>query len=114
MTKTFAIALVLLAATFAWAASSHSVNFSKPAVVGNTELKPGDYKLEFNGDKAVLKRGKTELEAPVTLETGAVKYNQTTACCVGEDGKYRLQEIRVGGTNTKILFKEPVGMATGK
>jgi hypothetical protein len=114
MTRNLLLAFVLFAMALAWAASSHSVNFSKPAIVGNTEIKPGDYKLELNGNKAVLKRGKTEVEAEVTVENGATKFTQTSACCLGDDGKYRLQEIRVGGTNTKVTFKENMGMAVGK
>ena len=114
ITKNLVLAFVLFAVALAWAASSHTVNFSKPAIVGNTELKPGDYKLELNGNKAILTHGKIAVEAEVTVETGATKFSQTSACCLGEDGKYRLQEIRVGGTNTKVTFKENMGIAVGK
>jgi hypothetical protein len=114
MTKNIIVAFVIFAVALAWAASGHTVNFSKPAMVGSTEIKAGDYKLELNGDKATLTKGKTTVEADVTVENGATKYNQTSACCLGQDGKYRLQEIRVGGTNTKVTFKENSGMAVGK
>lgn len=109
-TPTFIISAVALA----WAASSHTVNFTKPAVVGNTELKPGDYKLELNGTTAILKKGKTSVEAAVTVESGKDKFRETSACCLGDDGKYRLQEIRVGGTNLKVVFKSNAEMAVGK
>ncbi len=114
MTKNLIITFVVFAVALAWAASGHTVNFAKPAVVGSTEIKPGDYKLELNGNKATLTKGKTTVEADVTVEEGGSKFLQTSACCLGEDGKYRLQEIRVGGTNTKITFKENTGMAVGK
>jgi hypothetical protein len=114
MTKNIIAASVLLAATLAWAASSYTVNLPKPTMVAGSELRPGDYKLEINGAKAILKHGKTEVEADVTVETGASRYAQTSACCMSEDGKYRLQEIRVGGTNTKLTFKENTGASVGK
>lgn len=114
MTKNLIVMSVIFAVALAWAASGHTVKFTKPAIVGSTEIKPGDYKLELNGSKATLTKGKTTVEADVTVEDGANKFDQTSACCLGEDGKYRLTEIRVGGTNTKVTFKENSGMAVGK
>ena len=114
MIKNIVVAFVIFAVALVWAASSHTVNFSKPAIVGSTEIKAGDYKLKLNENKAILTKGKTVVEADVNVENGPNKFNQTSACCLGEDGKYRLQEIRVGGTNTKVTFKENSGMAAGK
>ena len=114
MTRNIILLFVLFAVAVAWAASGYTVNFSKPAMVGGTEIKAGNYKLELDGDKAVLKNGKTTVEADVTVETNPNKFDRTSACCLGEDGKYRLQEIRVGGTTTKVTFKENSGMAVGK
>lgn len=114
MTRNIIAAFAFLAAALAWAASSYTVNLPKPAVVAGSQLKPGDYKLEINGSKAILKHGKTEVEADVTVETGSTRYAETSACCMSEDGKYRLQEIRVGGTNTKLTFKENTGASVGR
>lgn len=112
MKKNFAF--LTFTAALAWAGAGSTVNLPKPAVLAGTELKPGDYKLELNGTTAVLKHGKVSVEAPVTVENGPNKYSQTSACCLGDDGKYHLQEIRVGGTNTKITFKEDAGLAVAK
>ncbi len=114
MTKKLVLVFAMFAVALAWAASGYTVNLQKPAIVAGAELKPGDYKLELNGDKATLKHGKTSVEAEVTVENGATKFSQTSTCCLGEDGKYRLEEIRVGGTNTKVTFKQNSGMAVGK
>ena len=114
MIKNIIVLFVLFAVAVAWAASGYSINFSKPALVGGAELKAGDYKLELNGDKATLRNGKTSVEASVVVETNPNKFDRTSACCLGEDGKYRLQEIRVGGTNTKVTFKESSTLAGGK
>jgi hypothetical protein len=115
MSRNIIVVFVLFAVALAWAATGYNVNLSKPAIVGGTEIKAGEYKLELNPDgKAVLKKGKTSVQADVTVETNPNKFDRTSACCLGEDGKYRLQEIRVGGTNTKVTFKENTGMAVGK
>jgi hypothetical protein len=114
MIRNIAVLFVLFAVAVGWAAAGYNVTLSKPAVVGGTEIKAGNYKLELDGDKAVLRNGKTSVEADVTVETNPLKFDRTSACCVGEDGKYHLQEIRVGGTTTKVTFKESSGMAVGK
>ena len=94
-----------LTAALAWAASSHSLNLPKPAVVNGTEIKAGDYKVELNGTKVTIKNKHASVEAEVSVETLPSKTYQSTACCLGEDGKYKLQEIRLGGTATKLVFK---------
>src|SRR5262249_19250627 len=95
----FALASVL-------GASDYRVTLQKPAVINGTKVKADDYKLELNGGKAVLKSGKTSVAADVSVEDSSAKYNSTSACCVAEDGNYHLQEIRLGGTNKKLIFKD--------
>ncbi len=119
MTKNIPVAFVFFAVALAWAASGYHVNFQKPAVVNGTEIKAGDYKLELDGNKAILKHGKTAVEADVVVETAPGKFASTSVCCLGEDGKYRLKEIRVGGTDNKVTFKqnsaeENSGLVAGK
>jgi hypothetical protein len=112
MIKKVALSLTTFALAIALGATKYRVNLPKPAVVAGTELKAGDYKVEIIGDKAILKNGKSSVETDVSVENGANKYYETSACCLAEDGKYRLQELRIGGTNTKLLFKNtPAGGA---
>lgn len=97
-------------ATFALAvasASSYNVTFFEPVVVNGTTLKPGDYKVEVNNDKAVLKRGKAVAESPVKVENSEDKYARTSVRLVGT----QVEEIRVGGTHTRLIF-EKTGVAT--
>lgn len=103
-TKIFSLLTVAIA--IAWGATAYRVNLPKPAVVSGTELKAGDYKVEVNGNKVTLKNGKSTVETEATVENGATKFSQSSACCLAEDGKYRLQELRIGGTNTKLIFKD--------
>ncbi len=106
MSKKIAFSLFVFALAVALGASSYSVTLSKPAVINGTELKAGDYKVEINGSKATIKSGKTSVETDVTVDTLPAKAYQSTACCLGEDGKYHLQELRLGGSNIKLTIKE--------
>ena len=86
-------------------ARSYTVNLLHPSVVGTTELKPGDYKIEVNDQKAVITKGKIRTESDVKVEEGDTKFDTTTVRYVNAtDGKVKIQEIRLGGTKTKLVF----------
>ncbi len=108
MVKGLTLGLATLAlAAAASAATSYNVTFFEPVVVNGTSLKPGEYKVEVNNDKATIKRGKTLDESPVKIESNEVKYPSTSVRLVGT----QVEEIRVGGTKTKLVF-EKAGVAT--
>lgn len=92
--------LATLALGIAGAASTYNVKFYQPVWIGATELKPGDYKIEMQGDKAVFKSGKSSIEVPATMEKSDKKYNFTSF--TSADSK--ISEIDLGGTATKIVF----------
>ncbi|MGH7973602.1 MAG: hypothetical protein ACREIC_33205 [Limisphaerales bacterium] len=96
----FAFATVALAAASA-ASNSFNLTIYQPTWVEGTQLKPGDYKVQMQGDKAVIKSGKNAIEVPVKVETAGQKYNSTA---IRVDSNQKLEEIRVGGTSTRILF----------
>ena len=87
-------------------ASSYTVSLFAPSMVGATELKPGDYKIEVNDEKAIIRNGKVEAESPVKVEQGDTKFDRTVVRYVNDgDGKVmHIQEIRIGGTKTKLVF----------
>jgi hypothetical protein len=93
-----------LALAIASAANSYRVTLFQPSYVGSSELKPGDYKIEVNGDKAIIKAGKNTVEAAVKVETADEKYPSTAVRYANDSGKSRIEEIRLGGTNTKLVF----------
>jgi hypothetical protein len=86
------------------AASSYTVKVVDPTWIGQTELKPGDYKVQIEGQKAQLKMGKTVIEVPAKMETGSTKYSFTQLGTKVVDGKAKLEEIDFGGTNARIVF----------
>jgi len=101
---TFALAL-------ASAASSYTVTLLHPCLVGEMELKPGDYKVTVDGDKATIKAGKQMAEAVVKVQSGASKFSKTTIHYNNGDGKYRVSEILLGGTTSTLVFDTKPGLA---
>lgn len=97
----FAIAALAIAS-----AKSYTVNLFQPATVGGKELAAGEYRVEVVNQKAVISNGKVDAEAPVKIEDGTAKYSSTTIRFNTDSGKYRIQEIRLGGTKTKLVFTE--------
>jgi hypothetical protein len=85
-------------------AKSFTVTLFEPATIGGTELKAGDYRCELQDQKIVIKHGHQTAEAAVKVESGDAKYSSTTVRYANADGKNKVQEIRVGGTNMKIVL----------
>lgn len=109
--KKFVFSLATFALAAVSAAESHRITLYSPAVVNGHELKAGDYRLEIEGSKAVLKKGKESVEASVRLESGEQKYSSTAVRYATSDGKNKINEIRLGGTKTRVLFEQPVSGA---
>jgi len=98
--KVIGLALVSLAVA---SAAAYKVELTSPTKVGSTELKPGNYKVEMAGDKAVFKAGKDMVvEVPATVETAKVKYSNTAL----DTSNDTLRAILVGGTNMKIVLSK--------
>jgi hypothetical protein len=108
---------VLLFSTLALMVASAAENtyhftLQEPASVNGTTLKPGDYKVQMEGDKAILKYGKTVIEAPAKMETAEHKYSATSVDLDSVNNKPRLSEIHIGGTKARIVFAN--GTAAGQ
>jgi len=100
-----ALLFVCLLAGMALASTkSFTVTLFEPATIGGTELKAGDYKCELQDQKIVIKHGRQTTEAAVKVESGEAKYSSTSVRYANADGKNKVEEIRVGGTNMKIVL----------
>jgi hypothetical protein len=86
------------------AASNFNLNFYQPTVVNGTTLKVGEAKLEIRDNKAIVKQGKTSVEANVKVESSNNKYLYTT---IGyKDGdNHQIKDITLAGTTTKLVFE---------
>ena len=101
--------MATLALAIASAASAVKMKLDKPAFFGDTQLKPGEYKVEVDGDKAVIKLGKNSIETAVKTQTENRKFNSTQ---VGFDESDHIIMIGVGGTTTTLLLGKPVAEAS--
>ncbi len=104
MIKRFFLLASVVSLAVASAASSFNLNFYQPTVVNGTTLKPGEAKLEIKDNKAIVKQGKTSVEASVKVETNSSKYLYTT---VGykEGDNHQIKDITIAGTTTKLVFE---------
>ena len=101
-----------LGISVAYAASSYHVTLYKPTTINGPQLKAGDVKLELQGDKVVIKQGKTSIESSVTVENGTNKFAASSVGYVGDSSNNQIQEIRLGGTTTKLVFEAGAKTAT--
>ena len=102
--KKFVFAFATLALAVVSAADRYSVKFFLPAEVGGKILKPGEYSLQLKGDHAVLKGLSGTIESEARIETGGRKFPQTVVRYASEQPNARLEEIRIGGTSTTVVF----------
>ena len=115
MVKNILLGFASIALAVASAASSYNVTFYEPVMINGSELKPGDYKLELKDKTAVIKQGKTTVEATVTVQNAPQKFNLTSVGYV-EGSDSQLRDVRLAGTTLKLSFDgaKAEGAAAGK
>lgn len=105
MTKTSKFFVLFLTFALACAsAATYTVTFFQTSQFAGQDLKAGDYKLSVENDKAIIHKGKQKIEATVKVETADTKYSNTSVRYTEQNGKMKVQEIRLGGTNTKLVL----------
>lgn len=110
--------VTVLFATLALAAASASaksfdISLHAPSVVAGTQLQPGDYKLELNGNKMVLKNGSVSVESAVTVESTGTKFDRGSLRYEEFNGKMEIREIRLRGTDMKLVVPTQAGSSAG-
>jgi hypothetical protein len=98
--------LILVASAIAVVAQAadHRLRLLDQSIIAGTKLAPGDYKVQVDGDKVKIYSTKQSVEATVKVETNGTKYPETRVKYDRSDGVYRVLEIYLGGTNTKLVF----------
>jgi hypothetical protein len=94
------LTVATLGLAVASAASHYSLKLDAAKWAGDKQLKPGEYKVELVGDKVVFKTGKTVVEVPATVQKNDTTYSITSY----ESMDSNIEEIYLGGTNTRIVF----------
>jgi hypothetical protein len=91
-------------------AATYHVTLLKPTVVAGQELQPGDYKVEVNNNTAVISHGKQSAEVKVQTESTGKKFDSTTVKYFKDGDKFRLQEIGIGGSKTRLVIHQDGGI----
>lgn len=113
MKKLLVIFATLALAVAGAADKTYHVTLNETATVNGTQLKPGDYRIQVEGDKAVFKIGKkTVTEVPAKVENASHKFDSTQVAIEGANNQPKISEIRIGGTTTRIVFSG--GTAAGQ
>lgn len=117
--KSLVLGLSLLLASSAFAETKASLHLNNPTTINGTKLKPGDYKLQWEGNgpdvEVSVMQGKTVLaKAPakvVDLQTPA----QNTAAVVtkNSDGTSALAGARFEGKKFAIELSDSGSMQSG-
>lgn len=85
------------------ATGTFKVSILQDSVVDGKKIKAGDYKLEMLNNMAVLKHGREVVQLPAREETSPSTFATTEIQYTNNND---LQEIHIGGTNTKIVFAQ--------
>jgi hypothetical protein len=91
-------------------AATYHVTLLKPTVVAGQELQPGDYKVEVNNNTAVISHGKQSAEVKIETQSADKKYDSTTIKYTMDGDKFKLQEIGIGGSKTRLVLHQDGGI----
>jgi hypothetical protein len=103
VTKSLALGLALLLALNAFAATKGSLQLSDPVKINGTTLKPGDYKVEWEGSgsnvEVSIKQGKNILAKASAhqVELDAPAYTNAVVTLKNGDGTSSLTGLRFQG-----------------
>ena len=95
--------------------SAHSVEFSDVVQIGSTKLKPGNYKVKWQGTGPTVQvsfqqNGKTVVTVPGTLETNDDRVTRDAVVIEATSGDASiLKEIRFGHQKEALLFDQTPG-----
>lgn len=115
--KSLFLGLALLLATSAFAANKGSLTVQEPMTVNGTQLKPGDYKVQWDGNGPSVELSITQgkkviakvpahvvtLDAPSESDAAVVKNNG--------DGTKSLSEVRLSGKKFSLAVGEEAAKA---
>jgi hypothetical protein len=108
VTKSLLIGLALLLATSAFAANKGSLSFTDTVSVGGTQLKPGNYKVAWEGSgpsvELSIMKGKDVVAKTSARMVERDKASSSDAAVINNngDGSKSLSEIRFAGKKYAI------------
>ena len=118
--KSVMLGLAVLLASSAFAATKGSLQISHPVTLNGTQLKPGDYKVEWDGSgpnvEVSILQGKNVVAktSAKVVDLGAAPSNSAAVTRTNSDGSSSLSGARFGGKKIALEFGEASdGMQAG-
>jgi len=115
--KSFFLGLALLLATSAFAANKGSLSVQEPVTINGTQLKPGDYKVQWDGtgpnvELSITQGKKVVAKVPAHMVNLKVP-SQSDAAVVKNngDGTKSLSEVRLSGKKFSLAVGEEAAKA---
>ena len=88
------LSVCLLAGLALASVKSYTVTFLVPTTIGGTQLQAGDYKVEVQDQKIVIKHGRQTTEAGVKVETENPSIKQPRFAMTWQMGRTRCPRSR--------------------
>jgi hypothetical protein len=113
VSKTLVMGLALLLASSAFAATKGEMTLLSPATVNGTNLKAGDYKLQWDGTgtdvQVTILQGKNVIaKVPAkVVDLSAPSPNNAAVLNTGENGKRTLADARFSGKKYALQIGQP-------
>ncbi|HLH18266.1 MAG TPA: hypothetical protein VKX45_13680 [Bryobacteraceae bacterium] len=106
MRKFMVVAALAISSLTVLSAKSYEIILSGPTKAGNLQLKPGQYTLKVNGDKAVFTdiNSSKSFTTPVKVQTTDKKFDDTRVQSTKDGEVDKIEEIDLGGSKTKLGF----------
>jgi hypothetical protein len=117
VTKSLVLGLAVLLATSAFAANKGSLQVQEPISVNGQQLKPGDYKVEWDGNgpnvELSIMQGKKVVTKVHAHVDDLSKASPADAAVVknNADGSRSLSEVRLGGKKFALAVGEEAAKA---
>ncbi len=105
MIKNLVLGFCVVGLALASAAETYHVTLPDAMVVNGQRLAAGNYTVKVEGNKAVFQHGKQVAESPVKVERVQKKFESTMFKSDNSGGGMHLSEIRISGTNTKLILQ---------
>jgi hypothetical protein len=120
VSKSVMLGLALLLASSTFAATKASLQISHPVTVNGTQLKPGDYKVEWDGsgpnvEVSILQGKNVIAKTPAhVVDLSTAPDNSAAVTRTNSDGSSSLAGARFGGKKIALEFGEASdGMQAG-
>ncbi len=108
MKKLFTVGILALCSLTIAFAKNYELTLSSTTKVGNLQLKPGQYTLKVEGDKAVFTYVETskQFTTTVKIESTDKKFDTTRVDANKDGGVDVVKDIELGGSKTRLQFGE--------